>query len=73
MRLIRLRSAALLSATFLAGVAVEHASSLIGSQFERDLGFGTAFAKDSDRPTPIGCSPCLVLCSSACAPTTLMW
>jgi hypothetical protein len=49
MRLSRLRTALLFGAAFLAGVTVGPASTLIGRQFERDLGVDTAFAQDSDR------------------------
>ena len=49
MRLSRLRTALLFGAALLAGVTVGPASTLIGRQFERDLGVDTAFAQDSDR------------------------
>jgi hypothetical protein len=39
--------ALLLGTAFLAGVAVGPASTLIGRQFERDLGVDAAFAQDS--------------------------
>ena len=51
MRLSRLRTALLFGAGFLAGVTVGPASTLIGRQFERDLGVDTAFAQDRDRAT----------------------
>jgi len=48
-RLNRLRTTSLFGAAFLAGIVVGPASTLIGRQFERVLGIGTAFAQDSDR------------------------